>query len=202
MFQLVEGNYTANLEGIREGYRKEFRDTEWWFQINVSAEHIGSLFFDLCKRVRQPSFLVFELPTNSNEEEKIRKSNEEPLHKDIFYIDGLDFSRFDGIFKKYQELLINDGQISFGLGSHEGIDEVYVGAYKVFEIYTDEPEKYDAVLLKHGFPHLEQLRTVIDNFTPDTPGLRQSLVKNGINVYELVEELKEYGLYFAERRDG
>lgn len=47
---------------------------------------------------------------------------------------------------------------------------------------------------------MEQMRTVWSTFTADTPGRRICVKKNGIDIYEMIEELKEQGLYLAERR--
>lgn len=201
MFQMVQGNYVPSLQEIQEGYTKQYTGNYWCLVINVSAEHIEKLFCDLCTLVRQPSFLLFEHGTNANIEEQLRMSDQAPSHKDVFYIDGLDYARFEEIYNKYRELLVQDGEICFGLGSHDGIDEVYVGAYKIFNIYTDIPEKYEQVLHKEGFELLEEMKTVWETFTPDKPGMRKTVNINGIDIYEMIEELKEQGLYFAERRE-
>lgn len=101
MFQLVEGNYAANLQDIQEGYTREYNGSYWCFQVNVSAEHIDSLFRKLCALVRQPSFLLLEHGTNQKEEDQLRSSSQDPFHKDIFYLDGLDSQRFEAIYHKY-----------------------------------------------------------------------------------------------------
>lgn len=200
MFQIVEGNYVPNLQGVQEEYTKQFANTHWCIQINVSAEHIDELFRQLCSQVRQPSFLLFEHGANQKEEEQLRSSDQDPYHKDIFYIDGLDYKGFESIYGRYQELLVHDGEICFGLGSHDGIDEVYVGDYKIFTIFTDTPDKYQRILHKAGFEMSESMKTVWNNFTQDNPGQRRCVKKNGIDIYEMINELKEQGIYLAERR--
>ena len=201
MFQTVEGNHVPNLQDVKEGYTKRFANNCWVIQINVSAEHIDALFCALCSQVRQPSFLLFEHGTNQAEEEKLRTSEQDPLHKDVFYLDGLDFERFHTIYAKYRELLIHDGEICFGYGSHDGTDEVYVGSYKMFYILTDTPEKYEDVLQQNNFPLLDQMKTVWETFTLENPGQRLCIKKNGIDIYEMIAELKKEGLYLAERRE-
>lgn len=201
MFQMAEGNQVTNLDGVQEGYTKKKENEYWHLEINVSAEHIGLLFHMLCQKVRQPSFLLLEHGTNQKEEKILRTSEQDPFHKDIFYLDGLDFQRFEELYNKYKELLVNDGEICFGLGSHNGMDEVYVGAYKIFTIFTDTPEKYEQVLERQGFISVDNLKTVWDVFSQENPGQRRCIKRNGIDIYDMVEELKAEGLYLAECRE-
>jgi len=200
MFQTVEGNHVPNLTGIQEGYTKKYVNDYWHLAANVSAEHIEKMFCDLCAKVREPAFLLLEHGTNQKEEENLRQSDQDPFHLDVFYLDGLDYKRFEAIYDVYHELLVHDGEICFGYASHNGTDEVYVGAYKIFHIYTDTPEKYEQVLERAGFVLLENMKTVWDTFTADTPGARRCIKKNNIDIYEMVNQLKEQGLYFAEYR--
>lgn len=200
MFQTVVGNFVSNVDELREGYTKQRGDDYWLLQINVSAEHIDSLFRLLCGQVRQPSFLVLEHGTNQKDEETLRTSDQDPFHKDVLYLDNLEYQKFEEIYNKYKELLIHDGEICYGLGSHNGMDEVYVGAYKIFFIFTDTPDKYEAILQELGFKLFERMKTVWSVIRHDNPGQRRCVKKNGIDIYEMVEALKSEGLYLAERR--
>jgi hypothetical protein len=206
-FKTVEGISVSNLMGIKEGYRVEpYGDNRWdnrWdFFINVSAENIDIVFRKLSAAVRTPGFLLLELGANAKIEETLRNSIFDPLHLDIFYIDGLDMPSFLEIYGEYAELLINDGEINYGFGSHNGLDEVFVAPYKIIKIMTDEPDKYKAVLREMGFQENATLKTVWQNFTLDQPGKRRAISRNGIDIYDMVERLKEKGLYLAEQREN
>lgn len=151
-FKIVEGNHVPNLKGIGEGYCVEKKsDNRLDITINVSAEKIDTVFRALCSLVRTPGFLLLEHGTNIKSEEKLRKSDNDPFHKDIYYLDGLELSEFMELYGKYAHLLINDGEINFGFGSHDGLDEVFVGTYKVFTILTDDIEKYRVMLDNLGY---------------------------------------------------
>lgn len=117
MFQMVEGNFVSNVDELREGYTKQRGDDHWLLQINVSAEHIDSLFRLLSGQVRQPSFLVLEHGTNQTDEETLRTSDQDPFHKDVLYLDNLEYQKFEEIYNQYKELLVHDGEICYGLGS-------------------------------------------------------------------------------------
>lgn len=202
MFQTVEDNFVANLDGVREGYTKRRENGFWCLQINVGAEHIDRLFRMLCGQVCQPSFLLLEHGTNQKEEETLRTSENAPFHKDVFYWNNPDYPKFEEIYDNYKELLIQDGEISFGLGSHTGIDEVYVGPpHKIFAVLTETPEKYEPILRKFNFPLLKEMKTVRNVFSRENPGQRRCVRKNGIDIYDMIGELTAQGLYLAERRE-
>lgn len=200
-FNVVKGNYIPNLDGIMEGYSIIQNDSLFQITVNVSAENIGNVFRRLCEKVKTPGFLLFEHGTNATIEKQLRKSDSDPFHKDVYYLDGLDWEVFLNLYNEYNELLINDGEINFGFGSHMGTDEVFVGPFKIFTIFTEELEKYIDVLSDLGFERLEDIRTVWDNFSESTPGSRNIIKHNGIDIYDMIELLTQRGLYLAERRE-
>ncbi len=200
-FNIVKGVYTSNLEGIHEEYSIVEHKNFCQININVSAENIENVFRDLCTKVRTPGFLLLEHGTNAKIEEQIRKSDTDPFHKDVFYLDGLDIKHFLALYNQYKDLLVNDGEINYGFGSHVGTDEVYVGPYKIFTIFTNESDKYIDVLSKNNIPKVDRLKTVCNNFSEESPGCRMTIKINGIDIYEMVEQLSKEGLYLGERRE-
>lgn len=200
-FKMVRGCKVPDLRGIHEAYSIRTEERFYFFEINVSAENVETVFRELSAEVREPAFLVLEHGTNRFVEEELRKSDTDPFHKDVHYLDGLTYKGLMELFDKYGELLVNDGGSSFGFGSHKGIDEVLVTRYIIFNIYTDDPEKYENRLIKLGFNKEEVLKTVWDTFTPETPGECESIEINGLDIYGLVEQLNIMGMYLAERRE-
>lgn len=201
-FQTVEGVSVTNLDGIKEGYSiKKLAEDRTDFILNVSAENMDVVFRKLCAVVRSPGFLLLELGTNAIIEETLRKTNTTPFHKDVFYMDGLDYPKFLKTYSEYADLLINDGMVNYGYGSHEGLDEVFVAEYKIISIMTDDAEKYRSVLKELGYRERVVFKTVWQNFSKLQPGHKETVTRNGIDSYDMVERLKEKGLYFAERRE-
>ena len=201
-YQLPRGIEVPDLTGIHEAYSVRKSEKGFFvFTLNVSAENIFRVFLHLASKVKEPAFLLFETGVHEDVEKTLRKKDSDPFHKDVYYIDGLNWARAESIVKIYSELLVNDGEINFGYGTHKGYDEVYVGPYRVFEIYADDPGKYITLLNELGIAKEEKVKTVWGNFTRDSPGQRSALTDAPITIWKMIEQLKEKGLYRAERRE-
>jgi hypothetical protein len=187
----------VNLGGIREAYSITKYDKGHRFTVNVSADNIEKIFMGIVSLLKEPLFLVLEIPANSQDEKKLRVSDNTPFHKDIFYLDGINYETFSNIYAEYQVLLENDGYISFGIGSHNG-EEVFVGRYKIFSIFVKETQRYVNLLNESGFLEVKELKTVRENITPEIPAKRKRVTVGELDIYKMVERLKELGLYFAE----
>jgi hypothetical protein len=191
-----------DLSGIHEGYEEAQMPQGYWaFTINVSAENIPRVFKRLAQEVSNPGFVLLETGTHRDVEAQLRKNPSDPLHKDIYYLDGLTTAQSLALFDTYSDLLVNDGVVNFGFGAHKGKDEVFVGAYKIFQIYADQPDKYRRALKEMGFERREKLKTVWDTFSQQNPGQRNVLKDSPRNIWDMIDELTAKGLYLAERRE-
>ncbi len=201
-FQLPNGIQVADLSGIREAYSVTVApDGYHVFTVNVSAENIHDVFCRLAAEVNQPAFLLLETGTHRDVEAQLRKNDADPLHKDVYYLDGVKWPTAKSILDSYAELFTHDGQLNYGFGSHEGHDEVFVGPYKIFTIYADDPAKYETAFAELGIGKVESVKTVWDNFTQDSPGQRNALTEATPTIWDMIEQLKQQGLYLAERRE-
>ncbi len=200
-FNVVKGCHVTCLDGIEEGYIVRKINEYYQLSINVSAENIDDVFSALCTKINTPAFLVLEHGTNAAIEESLRECETDPFHKDIYYLDGLKTESFLQLYDQYKELLINDGFINYGYGSHKSTDEVFVGPYKIFTLYTNEIDKYIDTLIELSIPRVEVLKTVWDNVSIDTPASRMSVKYNEKDIYNMIEELTKTGLYFAQRQE-
>ncbi|WP_028314812.1 hypothetical protein [Desulfatibacillum aliphaticivorans] len=199
-FRLVDGVQVTSLKGISEGYSEHLTDKGFYmFTINVSAENIPSLFLSLSSLVREPAFFLVELGANEAEEKELRRNASDPFHKNVYYLDDIDFMRAKKVFLSNERLLVHDGMVNFGFGSHNGYDEVFVGGYKIFEIYTDSPEKYRRKLAELGVPQT-LTRTVWDNFDKDSPGTRNALAEEP-TIWDMLDQMMSEGFYRAEIRE-
>lgn len=200
-FRLARGITVPDLSGIHEGYSAKLAPKgHTVFTVNVSADRVDTVFRRLSSEVSDPGFLLLEVGTHESVEKTLRKSPTDPLHKDVYYLDSLTHERLLRILDRHVEVLVHDGGINFGFGGSSGVDEVFVGSYKIVYIYSDAPEKYVHALDDLGFKREPQIKTVWDNFTQQSPGSRQVLDVEP-TIWDVIEELKETGLYFAERRD-
>lgn len=200
-FRLTEGMSVSNLDGLHECYEVKERNGTYVFKVNVSAENIAKLIQSFCIGLDEPCFFILEVPTNEKDELELRKKNTDSFHCDVFYWDGLSTSTLLEIVDKYGELLINDGMTCFGFASHHSHDEIYLGRYNIVSIFASDVFRYKDLLDGMSISEEEQIKTVWDNFSKDAPGQTRRIEIGGQDIYSLIDELKNRGLYFAERRE-
>ena len=104
------------------------------------------------------------------------------------------------LLEKYGELLINDGMNRFGYGCHESQDEIMLDKYNVVTIYSQQLSNYNDFFEAHGIEKVESLITAWDTFSDATPGQAERCDCKGKSVYNLPEELKDWGMYLADTR--
>lgn len=141
------------------------------------------------------------LPASLYDERKLRKDDTLPMHKDINYIDGLNCENAFDPLDKYGGILINDGLSSLGFGVHDNSVEIMGGKYNVVTLWPNKMEKYRVFFVAHNIYHSDNITTAWDTFTDDTPSECFLHELNGKNVYSLKDDLKDWGIYFAEQRE-
>lgn len=196
MLNMVKGCWIPDPSLLEEGYQR----TETGFTANVNAEKIQSLVEQFISLQEDWVFLILEVPTNIQDEILNEAGECEVLYKDVFYLDGLQKGDAITTLRNFAELFIHDGMSQFGFGSHRGGNEIMIGKYNVASIYTKTPERYDGLFESHGIPEVSELKTAWNYFTQDTYGECWKVPYRGKDIYDAVEHLKKYGLYFAERR--
>lgn len=206
-FQLASGVTVPHLAGIEQAYQVRQGKKYTVFTVNISRENLETVLLNLIQLVATPGFFVLETPTNEIIEQQLRKNDDDPFHKDVYYLDGQETEGFKQLWDEARELLLDDGMVAFGFGSHPNctdgqFDEVLVGKYKILTIYSNNPDKFTQALAQLGIPQVEELRTVWDNFSEDSPGIAERIEVNGKDIYDLVELLNKQGLYFKEYREG
>ena len=204
-FQLASGVKVSDLTGIEQAFQVRKTEKYTVITLNISRENLESIILDLLPLVATPGFFVLEFPSHRDTEKLLRKDEDDPFHKDVYYLDGQGIDGFKQLWFSARELLLDDGIVTFGFGSHpnctEGqTDEIFVGKYKIFKIYSNNPDKFLQALNKLDIPQVEKLKTVWDNFSKENPGRAERIDINGNDIYDLAESLKEQGLYFKEHR--
>src|SRR5205085_5064349 len=117
-FIMADGCKVADLTGIHEGYSVRLANGFSTFTLNVSAPHIAPTFVRLAQLPREPVFFTIEVGTPRDVEATLRKSDADPFHNDVYYLDGLTGDAARKIFQDDQRLFVHDGGIKFGNGSH------------------------------------------------------------------------------------
>ncbi len=197
MLEMITGCSVPAADRLFEEYAVK----EWGFEANISAGKIHEVFEHFLAVQEGSLFFIMELPTKADVEETLRKSDSDPMHVDIYYIDGLTREEALAILFRYGELLINDGLVRFGFGVHDNSAELMKMNYNILTLWTTDSEAYRDFFEAQDVPHTENLVTAWDTFSAETPGKSRKIEINGMDVYSLPEELSDWGIYFAERRE-
>lgn len=196
-FNFAEGIEIENLDGIHQCFEVNGEN----IIANISFENQKTILTELCNSLTAPLFFFIEIPCDENTEKKLQKSGSDCFHKDIYYLDNCTTKVILAILKRYGDLLLNDGLVQFGFASHNDEDEICVGKYKIISIYSKNITKYSMVLEDFKIPKEKRIKTVWDNFSDDCPGVATTIEFNGETINDVVENLKEVGLYYSQTRE-
>lgn len=144
VLELTRGSLVPQVDKLFEQYQR--RDNI--LLANVNASKIEEVLQHFICMQEDRLFFILEIPANEKDEIKLRKSDRDPMHKDIYYIDGLTSEQALILLIRYGELLINDGLSKFGFGAHDGTAEIMRDKYNVITLWSKEISKYDD-FLKH-----------------------------------------------------
>ena len=207
MFNLIKGTHIVDYTCLQE----EFAATDNGLLANVSAEHIVLVFEQFLQLFRddEPLFLFIEVPANINDESVTRQSADgipgevETFHRDVYYLDGYYKEQMlMFLHSGIGELLINDGLVQFGFGSLESHEEIGKYKYNIMQIFcSEQTDSLFSVFSSVGIPYCEKITTAWDIISPDNPGENSMYTFNGMTVYDLLEQMKELGIYKAETRE-
>lgn len=192
MLNMIKGCKIHDPSVLFEGYAQ----TEFGFIANVNAQNIQPLLEAYVRLHNERCFVILEVPTNINEE-----TTPGTTHKDVYYLDGLTPDRAVEFLQVYGPWLVHDGLSSFGIGLHSGGNEIVSGNYNVVTVYTKIPQKHRGFFEAQRIFEVDHLKTAWDYFTDGTPGDSFLYEHEGNTIYDIIEHLKRYGLYFAERRE-
>ena len=197
MLNLVKGHQVSLVENLFESFTKL---TEHHLMANVHAEKILEIFQHFIVIHDEPLFFILELPVSIDREKVIAKNIIKESHKDVYYIDGCSREECLALLIRYGDLLINDGLSQFGFGGHKSHDEIMLDSYNVVTIYSKELSKFNDFFEAHNIQFVEELVTAWKTFSKTSPGISEIYESNGKTVYDLPEELAEWGIYLAETR--
>ena len=194
MFKTAKGISIPFPEMMREEYQVH----PFSVRLNLSFEKIESMLLDFIMELKEPLFLVLEMPLNLSEEEQLRKESTDPFHKKTCYLDGQSKQQIIDIIEQFGNILLNDGISAFAVASHAVKEELYIQKYKVIDIFCDPPRKYVPLLEKYNLTETSQLTTVWDTFSQDHPGESRCIKIDGKDIYDVYQSLVERGMYVAK----
>lgn len=189
MIKIKKGSIIPENIKIKEEYKVE-NDT---IVLNIDVDKINKLLKSFVKMQKEELFLFIEVPTNINE----KKEN----YTDVYYLDGISINEIDELLNMYGDILINDGLCEFGFGVKSFNEEIMSLKYNMITIYSKENvNKYIDLLNELKINKTINFKSAWDYFTEDNPGISKLYEKEEQTVYEIIEILKEKGLYLGERK--
>jgi len=79
--------------------------------------------------------------------------------------------------------------------------ELKLDKYNVVSLWTNKMEKYRDFFDLHNIPKADKCLTAWETLSENAPGECSLIATNGKTVFDLVEDLADWGIYFAERRE-
>lgn len=203
MFNLIKG---AKING-NIALKEEYEINGNWIYANISVENIRKVMEKFVEIEKGSRFCLFiETPSNISDENVVGVDNEgfyqlDSRHVDVYYLDNITDEYIVYLLDKFGDILINDGLSHFGILSQSGRE---IGKYKynVIKAYTrDDLMPLIRVFDSFDIPETDNLVIAWDYFSQDNPGESELYKKDGKTIYDVVDELKEIGLYKYEQRE-
>lgn len=163
---------------------------------NISFEKLKPILTEFYHNLPEPLFFVLQLPLSIHEERKLKDSN--TFHQEVCYLDGQTKSQIDDIIEKYGQILLEDGMSQFAVASHVNNEEIFIQKYKLTAFYSSSPRRFIPFLQRYGLTETDNLITVWNTFSQETPGECRRVSINGFDVYDVAEQLKKQGMYRAK----
>lgn len=163
---------------------------------NISFEKLKPMLTEFYHSLPEPLFFVLQLPLSIHEERKMGDSN--TFHQEVCYLDGQTKSQIDDIIEKYGQILLEDGMSQFAVASHVNNEEIFIQKYKLTAFYSSFPRRFIPFLKRYGLTETDNLITVWNTFSQETPGECRRVSINGFDVYDIAEQLKKQGMYRAK----
>ena len=207
-FTFVKGNHFFDPDSVTEPLEEGFMEGDRRLDAQVSAEHIRTVMENyLAVNLKADLFFFMEVPLHLDEE-KIEKEPEgdkpgilTSQHRMVYYLDHIDAKEGMKILDIFGEVLIDDGLSAFGFGTKDSEIGKYPYNEMLLQMYEDM-EPWKKVFLLADVPERKELTFADDVFSWKNPGVCERYEDaQGRTVYDVVDALKEAGLYEAEIRE-
>ena len=166
-----------------------------YIRFNISFEKLEPLFRDFLDGLPEPLFLIVQVPLNQKEENQLRQGEERKIHSEVLYLDGQTKQQITETIDTFGPILFNDGMSRFGVASHSTGDEIFIEKYKIVDIYSKAIDRYVFLMNKYRIERTHSLITPWDTFSREHPGRCSKITMNHMDIYDVVEKLKERGMY-------
>ena len=198
MLELKKGCKVPFPERLSEGYKCKERA----IFANVNASKVKDIMRDFILRQKEYILFILEVPTSESDEKKISSDGIKVFHQDVYMMPCREAETALYILEKYGDLLITDGMNLFGFRGDKTKNEITFGKYNVLSIYTKEISAYSEFLEGYGIKQQIPLVTAWQTFSAEFRGeSRIEKTETGFSIYDIPDQLKDYGMIFVERRE-
>lgn len=177
--------------------KPEYQVASRYLVFNADIDNLMNVVVDFLDKINPPLLFFLEIPCTAQEEQELRKSNEDPFHYQLYYLQVRDKEVIFNILNKFGAILLHDGLTQFGLLSHEH-DEIYISKYKVTYIKGKNFRDYVQLLEDHHYTRTEEIITPWKTFSQENYGISSHVTMNGMDIYHILAELKKEGMYLYE----
>lgn len=181
-FVLCQGVSVNGTDNMRSEYCLKENGAEGI----LSADVIFDAACGFIRAIPQPLFFFLEL------------YNDDTDSYDTYYLDNCTREVALAVMKRYGELLINDGTVRFGFGSHSSEEEIYFTDYQEFSVYSQDVNKIRSLMKKLRVYLSDKPASLWDLFSDDNPGCLSTVEVDGETVRDIPVNLKQAGMYKAE----
>ncbi len=193
MFQTAPGVTIPFPDKIKEQFQVY---NEKSVRANISFEKLKPILTEFYQSLPEPLFFVLQLPLSIHEE--LQLGSNDTLHQEVCYLDGQTREQIDAIMDQYGQILLEDGISQFAVASHVSGEEIFIQKYKLTDFYSRSPRRFIPFLQRYGLTETENLFTVWDTFSRETPGECRRIYIEGSDIFFVAEQLKKQGMYRAK----
>lgn len=166
---------------------------------NVDNEDMDGVIMDFVELIEEPMYIGIHVPLDEFEEIKLRKSEQDPFHEQVYYLDNINREDMRLIIDTFMDVLVNDGMSRFVIASHATGEEMFVQKYNVVAFFSQNPVGIEELLGKWGCEKKDEMVTAPETFTEENPGICSAYEnEDGINIYDLIDALSQSGMYKGE----
>lgn len=180
-FNLIAGVAIADTSELK----KEYKETKGRIYLSLSAEDYPKFWRECVKVLGDGIFFFIEIPDDNDDTR-------------LYYLDNCTQSVGQAILKRYGSILFADGIIRYGFGSHTKDDEIYMSDYQTVSIYSQELEKYAAVVEKLGYTKNKNATLTWDILSDKNPGEVTCIEADDESYIDLINNLIDIGMYPAK----
>lgn len=162
--------------------------------------------FYIAAQEKNPVRFFLELSASVAEEDKLRENDEGPLHYGVYYSGALDRESAIGLMRRYREILLNSGLITFGFFCNETESQIAIDEYEVVTIVGLDLEVADWIFALSDIPKSKPV-TAWDTISEKTPGKNFKVEVDGKTIDDYLPQMKKdfclkLNRYGAEESDA